>query len=340
MLAIRTQVSVLLCGVILLSLGVEAQQESSSASRIRKRVDLVLVDLLLTDAKGNALNGLRAHDLKILDENNPQEIAHFSQDEIPLAIALLVDASGSMQPGMEPLRQGLTRALPTLKSEDRVALFSFDRVPTRHVPMTSDFESLTEKIRSFHASGSTNITEAIYRAAEYLRGISGRDARRVIVLVSDTIPTDTSKKPVESALLESEVALFCIRVPFWIGSKYFSRDHMDQLHSMGSELVSGAYMVDQLAAASGGLVIDVKRPEGIQAVVEHMFRMLKTRYTLGFYPSPPGEPGSIRRIEIRLRNAEIERAMPGTIFSYRNRYRVPPEPAKPSNSVSGGKIRK
>ena len=83
-------------------------------------------------------------------------------------------------------------------------------------------------------------------------------------------------------------------------------------------------MVDELAEGSGGLVMDVTRPEGIQTSVEHMIQMLKTRYTLGFYPNPAGKPGSIRKIEVRLKNEDIKLGLPDTVLGYRNRYRVPP----------------
>jgi hypothetical protein len=85
--------------------------------------------------------------------------------------------------------------------------------------------------------------------------------------------------------------------------------------------------------------MDVKRPEGIQPAVEHMIQMLKTRYTLGFYPNPAGKPGSIRRIDLQLKNKEIEGGMPGTVLAFRNRYRVPPENAESSRGTRGNRKR-
>jgi len=313
-----------------LALGAQTTQEPEPQVTIRKQVDLVLVDLLLTDARGDTLKGLRSKDVELLDENAPQEIVHFSQDEIPLAIALVVDVSGSMQPGMEPLRKGLIRALPSLKAEDRAALFSFEGSSKLHVKLTHDFDKIGKKIAGFRAAGWTNINDAVYEAAKYLQE-EAPQARRVVLLVSDAFPTVDGKKPVQEELLVSEAALFVIRVPLWIDDKYYHREHLTQLASMGIALDVGRLrIVDDLAAASGGLVMDVKRPEGIQPSVEHMIQMLKTRYTLGFYPNPKGTPGSVRRIDLQLKNVAIGRGMPGTILAFRNRYRVPPEPTKPS----------
>lgn len=304
-------------------------QEPGPQVTIRKQVDLVMLDLLLTDAKGGSLTGLRAKDIQLLDEMTPQEIAHFSQDEIPLAIAILVDISGSMRPGMQPLRKGLIQALPTLKPDDRVALFSFDQGAKLRVKLTHDFAQIAKKVTGFKAGGWTNINDAIYKAAEYLRE-DAPHARRVVLLISDTFPSENGKKPAGDELLASEAALFVIRVPFWIDNKYFTKEDFEPLTSQGLFAALGQSLVDQLASASGGVVLDVKRPEGIEAAIEKTIQILKTRYTLGFYPNPPGKPGSIRKIELRLKTGDIVRAMPGAILGYRNRYRVPPlETPKP-----------
>jgi hypothetical protein len=66
---------------------------------------------------------------------------------------------------------------------------------------------------------------------------------------------------------------------------------------------------------------------------------LKKRYTLGYYPNPGGTPGSIRGIEVRIRNQQIDEILPGAFLVYRNRYRVPPETAEPSRKASGGRKR-
>jgi len=326
------ELSALVCALVFCAslVAQDAHQEPEPQVTIRKRVDLVLVDILLTDAKGNTLRGLQAKDFEILDEKIPQEIHHFSQDEIPLAIALVVDVSGSMEPGMERLRQGLIHALPTLKPEDKVALFSFNEQAMQRLALTREFGQIARTIGGFYARGETNINDAVYEAAEYLRQAAPL-ARRIIILVTDAFPTFQGDKPVQEALLGSEAALFAIRVPFWLGDKYFSREELEQLVSAGYRTnLSAMHLVDQLAAESGGLVVDVKKPERIEPAVERMIQILKKRYTLGYYPNPGGTPGSIRGIEVQIRNQQIDEILPGAFPVYRNRYRVPPlETPKP-----------
>jgi hypothetical protein len=121
----------------------------------------------------------------------------------------------------------------------------------------------------------------------------------------------TPADQVERAVIESEVALFGI--------------HPKSLALRPIQIYAGTVDVEKLAANSGGFVVHLRRPEGIQAAVESLFQILKTRYTLGFYPASAGKPGSTRHLSIRLKNNQIEAALPGAILRYRKQYRVPTE---------------
>jgi VWFA-related protein len=283
-----------------------------------------MVDVLVTDLKGAIVRGLRATEFAIIDQNAPQEIAHFSQDEVPLAIALVVDVSGSMKEIIESLREALIKSLKSLKSGDRVALLSFHGRAKLEVELTNDFENLTRRIGRLKSKGSTNIQDAVFDAAQYLRNEAPR-ARRVIILVSDMVATALGTKPVMDAFVEAEVALFAVQTPSTARKNFLLIK--DPSSGLPLQIPVRPEPVDKWAAASGGVFIDVSGKEGVRVAIAQLIQMLRTRYALGFYPDPPGKPGSIRKLEVRLKNPEIEKAMPGVILRYRTRYRVPPEPA-------------
>lgn len=305
---------------VLLLLGIAGAngQEPEPQVTIRKDVHLVLVDVLVADNKGNTLGGLRANDIVLMDENVPQEIAHFSQDRVPLAIALVVDASGSMGAMFDPVRKALIKALPALRAGDQVALFSFNYETHLRVGLTRDADQLSKAIQRLYANGTTNLTDAVYQSAQYLRK-SAPQSRRIVILVSDLMATwmsRTSMSNGESEVLESDVALFVVRLP----SR--AEEEGRSLHAW----------ISSLADYSGGLVITSNSRLGIQSSVELIFDILKARYTLGFYPHHPGKPGSTRRIIVRLTNDEIHRVMPGAFVRYKRQYTVP----DPDTREAGG----
>lgn len=323
---------------------VHAQLAPEPQTTIRKQVNLVLVDVIVTDPKGAIVNGLTAKDFEITDEGAPRDIVHFGQDEIPTAIALVVDISSSMEFTTAPFREGLMHALPSLKSTDRVALFSFSEHCRMEEGLTRNFKRVAGWIRALGTGGVTNIEDAVYDAAHYLRKAAPAE-RRIIIVVSDMVATIEGRMPVQEELMKSEAAVFGIRVPS--AADAAASKTLATLKSKGlTEQIERelrrewAGPVVPLATATGGVVFDVQRPDGIQPAVESLFRLVRSRYTLGFYPDPPGRPGSTRRLEVRLKNGNADSAPAGTFLTYRTQYRVPRDEGATSRTVPGSKIRK
>ena len=100
-------------------------EQQPSGPVIRREVDLVLVEAVVRDSAGRPMKGLKQDEFFLYEEGVQQEIAHFSQDQLPLAVALVVDQSGSIKPFLRPLQYASLTALRTLKPEDQVALFVF-----------------------------------------------------------------------------------------------------------------------------------------------------------------------------------------------------------------------
>src|SRR5580658_8404542 len=96
---------------------------------IRVHVQLVNVLATVRDHVGTLAPDLNKEDFVILDEGQPQEIRIFDrQAGTPLAIALLVDSSGSTAKDLKFEQDSAAKFLHALvRKQDRVALYSFNQ---------------------------------------------------------------------------------------------------------------------------------------------------------------------------------------------------------------------
>lgn len=272
-------------------LGAAAPQRPAD-DRIRVDVNLVLVEATVRDRAGRVVDGLKADDFQILEDRAAQQISHFSRDQIPLAVALVVDLSGSMEPFLRPLRYASHTALRALKPEDEVTLFTFAGRVEHVVGLTRNKRAVADQIPAFEASGATNINQALYEAANYLRDAAPA-ARRVIVLVSDNVPTArgaASHNDVVAAALEADAAIFGLKVP----------GRNPRTVGRLTRGLSGLVNVDKVAEETGGEIFDVEREGSLYIAFESLIQRLKTRYTLGYYPTNRARDGGFRRLEVRL----------------------------------------
>jgi Mg-chelatase subunit ChlD len=181
---------------------------------IRVDVNLTLVDVTPRKSDGEVIPNLKMTDFVVQEDGQVQQIVHLDQDQLPLAMALVVDLSESIKPYLESLRDTTELAMQSLKPEDQVALFTFSTDVTRQVSLTRDKQKVIDALETLQAGGSTDINDALYDAAEYLRAQS-HGMRRVIVLVSDNKGTragSVTPDGVLQAILEADTPLYSLKV--------------------------------------------------------------------------------------------------------------------------------
>jgi Ca-activated chloride channel homolog len=158
---------------------------------IKTTSNLVMVPVSVTDQTGNAVQGLKVPDFRLLEEGKEQEISGIGDPEqVPLAIAVLFDISSSV--GGQGFFTSQQNAAATflrlvMKPVDRAAIFSIGKEPIVLQPLSSA-EASTVKIMAIPPPVN-NVPTAFYdtvaAAAKYLRENAPSNYRRVIVVLSD-----------------------------------------------------------------------------------------------------------------------------------------------------------
>ena len=96
---------------VLLSLaGASTVAGQQDEFRFRSGVDLVNVTATVTDRNGRFVPGLRQEDFIVYEENELQEVTHFSNERVPVSLGIVLDTSGSM------VGEKLTSALAAIGS--------------------------------------------------------------------------------------------------------------------------------------------------------------------------------------------------------------------------------
>jgi len=83
----------------------QKQRAAQEGVQFKVDVSLVTVDAIVRGARGSLVGNLQSEDFIVLDNGVVQNVTHFSQDQLPIAVALLVDCSLSLalQSFKEPL---------------------------------------------------------------------------------------------------------------------------------------------------------------------------------------------------------------------------------------------
>jgi VWFA-related protein len=271
-----------------------------STSRLRinavEEVDLVNLYAVVRDPRGRYVDGLTAADFTLLEDGREQTIKVFTSDPKPLAVAILIDTSTTMEGGkIEAARESAAAFVRALAPRDRGMIVGFaDRVRVLQ-DLTADPEALRAAIESTEARGGTALYDAIWKGADALRGVP--DARRVLVLLSDG--RDEAANGLEPGSLHTmqealDHALRCEVMVYAIG---FGRpSDLEQKDFFGR--FTQAQVLGRLAEETGGSLLYSRRTGALRKAFDTIADDLRHQYSLAYSSDNEVKDGAWREIAL------------------------------------------
>jgi VWFA-related protein len=259
----------------------------------RAGVDVVSLSVTVTDGAGRYVADLLPEQFGVYEDGAKQDIAYFNRTNVPIALALLLDTSSSMEGKMATAREAAAGFARRLRPQDLGQLIGFaDRVEVLQ-SFTSDRAALERAIQKTVAGGSTPLFNALYIALKELKKIRAateQDIRRQAIVVF-TDGEDTSSLVAFDELLDlarrSETAIYAIalRSPFEITSRTYAVTD---------------YSLRQLAQQTGGRPYFPTRVEDLAGVYGQIADELASQYVIGFVSKNTKRDGTWRKLAIRV----------------------------------------
>jgi len=257
-------------------------------------VEVVNLDLAVTDARDRPVINLTGSDLAVYEDGIPQELCIFTQERLPLSLTILIDGSSSMQPRIAVAQAAALRLIGTLGPADEAQVAQFTRRLTVLQDFTSDRGRLEAAVGRVAVEGETSLYSALYISIKGL--VAGRrpgeDRRRAIVVLTDG--EDTSSIVTEEQLLDlgrrSEVAVYAIG-----------------LRSAATPLASTlpVFFLRTLARETGGRAWFPRALGELDGVYGRIGEELRTLYGVGYVSGNPRRDGKWRAIAVRVLRANL-----------------------------------
>ena len=149
------------CTLAVFGQSVPRDAASNSSTAFRADSTLVLVPVSVTDPSNRFVLGLAKEDFRLFEDDVEQKVTHFSSEDAPLSIGLLVDTSGSMGAKLDTSRRAVSEFLKTLNKADEAFLVEFSDRAQLAVPLTSDAGAIESSMTSATSGGLTALLDAV-----------------------------------------------------------------------------------------------------------------------------------------------------------------------------------
>lgn len=275
--------------------------DAPSDEVIRINTDLITVPVIVTNRNGERVSGLAKTDFIVRDEGRPVELTHFVAGTDRVALAFLLDASGSTRDIIAQQRETALALLSRFGHMSRVAVLHFSNRPEVVVPFTDDTATAGAAFRFLPLSGRrTAIFDAALAAARQFR-ISGREPaeRRIVILISDGLDT-ASTVAAADAVREAnarDVSFYVIHLPLYAprGERLAARPASKGFRELASQ-TGGRFFIVGDAQSS----LDPRAKYDLDPVFKAIADDLNGQYVLGYYLSSPDRARQSRRVTVDL----------------------------------------
>jgi Ca-activated chloride channel family protein len=261
------------------------------AKPIQVDVEMVLVNVTVTDLQDHPLTNLRKKDFRIFENGVEQEILTFSHEDAPVSIGLLFDTSNSMSDKIDKARSAALQILDSANPQDEFFLVSFGNHAELTSGFTSDLNELQARMMSVKPKGRTALLDAIALGMEQMKKARNRNKAFVVISDGGDNHSRAHEGSVRSDLMEADCQLYAMGI--------FDEQDMKRTR----EERKGPTLLSQFAELTGGRVFPVSNPAELPDVAAKLNRELRDRYVLGYEPGGPHD-GAWRTIKVKVATPE------------------------------------
>jgi VWFA-related protein len=220
----------------------------------------------------------------VFQNGQPEAISSFRREDVPVAIGIVIDNSGSMRDKRGKVNEAVLNLIRASNPDDEVFVVNFGQTPYLDQDFTSDVNLLRTALHQTSSRGNTALYDAVVASNVHLVH-NPRLEKKVLVVITDG-QDNMSRETLQDAMrkLQSNkgAALYAIGL---------TDEGMTR---------SGREALQDLANSTGGVAFFPQSLEDVDSITRAVARDIRSQYTIAYNPGPNIGKGYQRiRVEAR-----------------------------------------
>ena len=252
----------------------------------RTSVSEVVLYATVIDRHQNLVTTLTSQDFRVYENNVLQPISSFSQKDVPVSMAILVDNSGSMAGKRAAVNRAAIDLVRASNPQDEAFIVNFSDEAYLDQDFTSDVGLLEKGLSHIDSAGGTALYDAVIAAADHLSKHAKR-SKQVILIITDGEDNSSG-----ATLAQTVRRIQDLNGPivYSIGLLY------DEPNGQGGRQARKA--LQTLSDQTGGIAFFPKSLDQVDAIAEEVARDIRHQYIIGYHPTQPIRQGGYRAIRL------------------------------------------
>ena len=281
---------------------------AAEKGQFRADANVVLVNATVLDRHDRPIRGLPRDQFRVYEDKTEQRIAYFSEEEVPLSLAVIFDVSGSMDGKLAAMRTALDTVLEGSNPGDEFSLITFADRPQVALDWTENAPEIQNRLLQASAHGQTSLLDALETGLASLK--RARNARKAMLVFSDGGDNHSrvTERAVLGSLTEADVQIYAIAsTESW------------SFRTWAPEELQGPDLLDRFCDRAGGRYFQADSRRELQASAEQIARELRSQYVIGYVPSASPNDGRFHQVRVQVKR---DSGAPKVTVFWRKGYRA------------------
>lgn len=238
------------------------------------------------DDKQRFITDLDRTAFTVIEDGKPQQIISFHHVDIPVAMGIVIDNSGSMREKRSKVNQAALNLVRSSNPKDEVFVVNFNDEQYLDQDFTNNLLKLKEALEKIDARGGTALYDAVVASAGHLQQ-NARLEKKVIFVVTDgedNASSETLEQAVKQLQQENGPQVYAIAI---LG---------DEEHPKRAKRA-----LEIIAQRTGGIAFFPKTLDEVDAISRTIANDIRNQYAIGYKPTNPKNVGGFRQIRVEAK---------------------------------------
>ena len=262
--------------------GQQIPEKSGDLFVFHKEVDEVTLHATVVDDKNHLVSNLDRNDFTVYEDGQPQKITSFRHEDIPVAVGVVIDNSGSMRDKRPAVNAAAINFVKSSNPQDKVFVVNFNEDFFLDQDYTASIPKLKDALERIEARGGTALYDAVVASSDHLKK-SGLLEKKVLLVVTDG-DDNASRESLEQAIR---------RLQEENGPTVYTIGLLADEHSKRAKRA-----LREMAEQTGGIAFFPQGLAEVDSITQQIAHDIRNQYNIGYNPTKPHSEGGFRAVKV------------------------------------------